>query len=190
MPYEIIDLKMLHEGWGRLLALRIRLPDGRIMNREIEDHGAAVGVLPYDPERRVAMLVRQFRAPVFHVARQPDVLEAPAGMLDEDDPAACAHREALEEVGLRLNVLEPAGAVWTMPGISTEFMHLFLAPYGAGDRTGAGGGVAGEHEVITVCEVALAELAAMVEDGRLSDLKTLALVQTLRLRRPDLFDGA
>jgi hypothetical protein len=27
----------------------------------------------------------------------------------------------------------------------------------------------------------------MADDGRLSDLKTLALVQTLRLRRPGLF---
>jgi nudix-type nucleoside diphosphatase (YffH/AdpP family) len=187
MAPELLDLKTLHEGWGRLLALRIRLPDGEIIKREVEDHGAAVCVLPYDPERRVAILVRQFRAAVFHASGAAEVLEAPAGMLDEDDPADCARREAFEEVGLTLTALEPAGAVWTMPGISTEFMHLYLAPYGPGDRTGAGGGVAGEHENITIVEMKLSDLAAMAERGDLLDLKTLALVQTLRLRRPGLF---
>jgi hypothetical protein len=77
-----------------------------------------------------------------------------------------------------------------MPGISTERMHLFLAPYGPGDRTGAGGGAAGEHENVTVSEMTLAALAAMVDRGELTDLKTFALVQTLRLRRPDLFRPA
>jgi len=187
MEPQLIDLKTLHEGWGRLLALRIRLPDGEVIKREVEDHGAAVCVLPYDPERRVAILVQQFRAAVFHASGEAEVLEAPAGMLDEDDPADCARREALEEVGLTLTTLEPAGAVWTMPGISTEFMHLYLAPYRPGDRTGAGGGVAGEHENITVAEMALSDLARMADRGELVDLKTLTLVQTLRLRRPDLF---
>ena len=187
MPHQIIDVKTLHEGWGRLLALRIRLSDGQVMKREVEDHGAAVCVLPYDPERRVALLVRQFRAPVFHAAGEPDLLEAPAGMLDEDDPADCARREALEEVGLTLGDLEPAGAVWTMPGISTEYMHLYLAAYGRGDRTADGGGLADENENITVVEMALSELAALADRGQLSDLKTLAVVQTLRLRRPHLF---
>ncbi len=187
MAPEIIDLKTLHEGWGRLLALRIRLPDGAVIKREVEDHGAAVCVLPYDPERRVALMVRQFRAAVFHASGHAEVLEAPAGMLDEDDPADCARREALEEVGLTLTALEPAGAVWTMPGISTEHMHLYLAPYGPGDRTGEGGGVTGEHENITASEMQLSDLAVMADGGELRDLKTLALVQTLRLRRPDLF---
>ena len=84
MAHEIIDLKTLHEGWSRLLALRIRLADGRVMKREVEDHGGAVGVLPYDPSRRVAMLVRQFRAAVFHAGGEAEVLEAPAGLLEED----------------------------------------------------------------------------------------------------------
>jgi nudix-type nucleoside diphosphatase (YffH/AdpP family) len=188
MP-TIIDEKVLYEGWGRLLALRIRLPDGQVIKREVEDHGNAICVLPYDPERRVAVLVRQFRAPAFYAADEPDMLEAPAGLLEEDDPTDCARREAMEEVGLALGTLEPAGAIWSMPGVSTEQMHLFLAPFAAGDRTGEGGGVAGEHENITVCEVTLADLAAMADDARLKDLKTLALVQTLRLRRPDLFAG-
>ncbi len=189
MPHEIVDLKIMHDGWSRLLTLRIRLPDGQVIKREVEDHGSAVSVLPYDPERRVAMLVRLFRAPAFYVDGQAEMLEAPAGLLEEDNPADCARREALEEVGLTLTSLEPAGGVWTMSGISTEYMHLFFAPYGPEARTHEGGGLAGENEHITVVEMKLSELAAMADEGRLSDLKTLALIQTLRLRRPELFAG-
>jgi hypothetical protein len=75
-----------------------------------------------------------------------------------------------------------------MPGISTERAHLFLAPYSAADRVEAGGGLKDEHEEIEVCELALDDLAAQADGGGVADLKLLVLVQTLRLRHPDLFD--
>jgi nudix-type nucleoside diphosphatase (YffH/AdpP family) len=187
MPYEIQAIRTAYEGWCRLLVATIRMPDGQTIKREIEEHGDAIAVLPYDPDRGVAMLVRQFRPPVFHAAGQAETLEAPAGLLDEDDPETCARREAFEEVGLRLSALAPVMTSWSMPGVSCERIHLFLAPYSAADRTGAGGGVEGEHENITPAEVALNELATLADSGRLPDMKTFALVQTLRLRHPHLF---
>ena len=187
MPYAITHVETLHAGWTKLLRATVRFPDGRLVRREVEDHGAAVTVLPYDPDRGVAMLISQFRTPPLHAAGEVTVLEAPAGLLDEGDPEVGARREALEETGLRLGGLEPVALVWTMPGISTERMHLFLAPYGEGDRVAAGGGVATENEAIEVVELPLADLARRADEGGLGDLKTLLLVQTLRLRRPDLF---
>jgi hypothetical protein len=73
------------------------------------------------------------------------------------------------------------------PGVSTERMDLYLAAYDEGDRTGSGGGLAEEHENITTIEMPLAELAALADSGKLNDAKSLLLVQTLRLKRPDLF---
>ncbi|ACA20274.1 NUDIX hydrolase [Methylobacterium sp. 4-46] len=186
----ITGTRVLYEGWARYLLAELRLPDGRTVTREVEDHGRAVAVLPYDPDRRTALLVRQFRAPVALTGAAEDLLEAPAGRLDEADPADCARREAFEEVGVHLAELEPLGRVHAMPGISTEVLDLYLAPYAAADRAGEGGGLAEEDEAITVVEVPLAGLARMADSGALPDLKTLVLVQTLRLRRPDLFaDG-
>jgi hypothetical protein len=93
----------------------------------------------------------------------------------------------MEEAGLALGALDFVGAPYAMPGVSTERIHLFLAAYGAADRTGEGGGVAGEHERIVVEEVPLADLWGRIERGEIADMKTLALVQALRLRRPALF---
>jgi nudix-type nucleoside diphosphatase (YffH/AdpP family) len=144
-------------------------------------------VLPYDAERRAALLVCQFRAPVLAAAGEVMLLEAIAGLTDGEAPDKAARREAIEETGVRLKALEAVGTVWTMPGLSTERMHLYLAPYTRIDRVGEGGGADGENENITVLELPLHELAAMADSGALADMKTLALVQTLRLKRPGLF---
>jgi nudix-type nucleoside diphosphatase (YffH/AdpP family) len=159
----------------------------RDVRREIEHHGDAVAVLPFDPDRRVAMLVRQLRAPVLHAAGRASVLEAPAGILDEPEPETCARREAFEEVGLQLRELTRVATAWTMPGISTERMHFFLAAYSSAARIGPGGGLASENEDTEPVEVALGDLAGMIEDGGLEDAKTILLAYALRLRRPDLF---
>ncbi len=189
MDYAIIRLDPKHEGWSDFFIATVRTPDGEEIRRELEDHGEAVGVLPYDPVRRVAMMVLQFRTPVLHAAGRQDRLESPAGLLDGPDPEEDARREADEEVGLRLRELEKVSTVWSMPGISTERIHLFLAAYGEADAEGEGGGLAEEHEDIDKLELPLSELARMADDGRLDDLKSLLLVQTLRLRRPELFTG-
>jgi nudix-type nucleoside diphosphatase (YffH/AdpP family) len=189
MAYAIIRLDLKHEGWSNLFIATVRTPEGEEIRREIEDHGEAVGILPYDPVRRVAMMVRQFRTPVLHAAGRQDLLEIPAGLLDGTDPEEDAKREAIEEVGLRLRALEKVSTVWSMPGVSTERIHLFLATYDESDAEGEGGGLAEEHEAITKVELPLPELARMADDGRLDDVKSLLLVQTLRLRRPELFTG-
>jgi nudix-type nucleoside diphosphatase (YffH/AdpP family) len=187
MAIQITHMETLHEGFAKFLVATVRLGDGRTVRREIEDHGRAVAVLPYDPDRRTAILVRQFRAPVFYCAKMEDTLEAIAGRVESSDPAECARREAFEEAGLQLGPLDHVARVWTMPGISTEQMDLYLAAYRETDRVADGGGLAEEHEEITVVEMPLAQLAAMADSGRLTDMKAFALVQTLRLRRPDLF---
>jgi nudix-type nucleoside diphosphatase (YffH/AdpP family) len=182
---EITHIETIHSGWATILIATVRLADGRTFRREIEDHGAAACVLPYDPERRTAVLVRQFRVPVYYAAREPHTLEAIAGIVEEADPAKTARREAREEAGLELGAIEPVGEGWTMPGVSTERMHLYLATYRDRAREGRGG--VDEDEDITAVELGLNELARLAETGKLVDIKTLVLVQTLRLRRPQLF---
>jgi nudix-type nucleoside diphosphatase (YffH/AdpP family) len=188
--YKINQVETVYEGWRKLLKLTVQMPDGRTMVREILNSADAAAVLPYDRQARRVILVRQFRAPVMHVEGRQDFLEAVAGLLDEDEPEACARREAMEEAGLRVQTLEPVGKAWSAPGITTERLHLFLAPYTAADRVEEGGGLAGEHEDIEVLEIGFDELIGMLQQGAIADMKTLILIQALQLRHPDLFGKA
>ncbi|MBS0412400.1 MAG: NUDIX hydrolase [Proteobacteria bacterium] len=185
---EIASTRLAYDGYIKLRVVTLREEDGALHDREVEDHGRSACVLPYDPARRVALMVSLPRAPLL-LARDPEtLLEAPAGMIEGDDsPDDTILREAREEAGLALKRLEPVAHVWCSPGVSAERSHLFLAPYGLADRVGEGGGLAEEHENITVVELALGDLWRRAEAGEIRDLKTLALVLALKARRPELF---
>lgn len=187
MTARIRDVQKIYAGWSAFSVVNVELRDGSCIRREIEHHGNAVAVLPYDPQRRVATLVRQLRAPLLHTAGLQDLLEVPAGILEGDDPEVCARREVMEETGLQLGLLEHVARVWSMPGISTERIDLFLAPYDSAGKVGDGGGVAEENENIIVVELALDELAGMMRRGTLIDLKSLTLVLALQARHTHLF---
>jgi nudix-type nucleoside diphosphatase (YffH/AdpP family) len=155
MPPQILSTRSLYDGWTTLRLVEIRLESGDVIEREVEDHGNAVAVLPIDPVRRTALLARLLRAPALVSGGRIALLECPAGMVEEADPAQTARREAYEEVGLRLQYLERVGRGLTSPGISTEMMDLYLAPYASVDRVNAGGGLATEREHIEVAELSL-----------------------------------
>ena len=171
----------LYSGWSTSRRVHFRLPDGTALSREGETHGEAAVVLPYAPDRRTALLVRQPRASVILAGEAP-LLAAPAGGLASADPAEGARREAMEECGVRLGALEPVGAFWSMPAVSTERLHLFLARYGVSDRVGDGGGLAEEDENIEVLEASLDALFDQERRGAIPDLKTAYLLAVLRER--------
>lgn len=187
MKIEITNVDTKYDGWARFLVVCVRLPNGGLVRREIEDHGAVVAVLAYDPERKTAILVQQFRAPVFFSCGREHTLEAIAGIQEDVDTITTARREALEEAGVDLRSLEHIATAWTMPGMSTEQITLYLATYQHTDRIKAGGGLPAEHENTSVVEIELAKLGELMESGQIADMKTLVLTQALKLRHPSLF---
>lgn len=188
MTQTILRLAAVYQGWLKVLKATVRTDEGEEVTREIIERPDAVAVLPYDPGRRTAVVIRLPRIPVLHAAGQALLMEAPAGLVDEgEDPVDAVRREAEEECGLKLGTVEPLGRLFSTPGMTTERIGLYLAPYSQTDRTGKGGGVEGEHEEIEVLELPLAELAEQADGGRIEDMKTYALVQALRVRRPELF---
>lgn len=187
MGVELRRVETAWQGYLTVLVATFSGPDGGTFRREIEHHGRAACVLPYDPERKTALMVNLPRAPVIWAGGPPELLEAPAGMVENEDPEDTAIREAMEECGVVLHRLEPVGSPFSTPGVSSERIDLFLAPYTAADRTAQGGGIEAENEHITVEEVPLSLLWTWVEQRRIEDLKSLALILALRVRRPDLF---
>jgi len=184
---QILGRTVAYRGYLTVAKLQIRLADGAVVAREVEAHGDAAAVLPYDVDRRCALLVRLFRAPVFSAIGEEAVEEACAGMIGLESDEAAARREAAEELGVSLGRLERVARIWSSPGVSTERQTLFLAAYVAADRHGTGGGIAAEHEDITVVERPLEQLALDLDQGRLVDGKLITLVFALRSRRPELF---
>lgn len=187
MQAQIVSRRVLHSGYLTVRQMQFRLADGSVVAREIESHGDAAAVLPYDAVRCCALVVKLFRAPVFTVTGEESIIEACAGMVEQETPDTTARREAAEELGVELEHVEAVARIWSSPGVSTERQSLFLAQYTPADRKGRGGGVAGEHEGITVVERSLTALAAELDCGAMVDGKLITLILALQLRRPDLF---
>jgi nudix-type nucleoside diphosphatase (YffH/AdpP family) len=188
MTPRILTRDTVYSGYMTVEKLRLRLADGAESVREVESHGDAVAVLPYDAQARTALLVRLFRVPAWLLDGQEQLEEACAGMIDAGEtPQQSVRREAMEELGLELGALELVARAWPSPGVSSERVWLFLAPYSPADLRGPGGGVASENEGITVVERSLAALATAAEAGGIADLKLLALLLALKARRPQLF---
>jgi len=186
MTAQIIDRQPIYDRWSKVTEALLRLPNGAVETRIVEDHGCAAAILLYNPERRVALLVTQPRAPVLECGEAP-VLEVVAGRAEHGSDEATAKAEALEEAGVMVRDVQLVATAWSLPAVSTERISLFLAEYQDRDRIGLGGGAATENECIEVVEIALTDLWAIMERGHLVDAKTLTLVQALKIRRPDLF---
>jgi nudix-type nucleoside diphosphatase (YffH/AdpP family) len=176
---RVIAERTLANERFRLTRTRVEIEEAdgarRVLDHEIYHHGPAAAVLLYDPARRVVTLVRQFRLAAYLADGTSETLEACAGMLDGDDPETCARREASEETGVRIAAARHAFDAFTSPGGVTEKISCFVAPYGAADRIGAGGGVdADEH--IEVVEIGYEQTEAMIAAGVIRDAKTIALI--------------
>ena len=176
---RIIDEKVLSKGRFDLTRTDIEVveDDGavRSLSHEVYRHGKAAAILLYDPERSVVTLVRQFRAGAYLSDSALATIEVCAGMLDGDEPEACAVREAQEETGIRVAKAAHAFDAYMSPGGMTEKIACFVAAYGPGDRDGEGGGV-DEDEHIEVLEVPFGRALAMIERGEIADAKTIALL--------------
>jgi nudix-type nucleoside diphosphatase (YffH/AdpP family) len=185
MP-RIVERRSVFKGWNRLDVVSVEATDRagalRRHEREVIDHGDASVVLTVDHERRVALLVRQWRAPLIKDGADPFLLEVCAGIIDPGENAEqAARREAEEEIGLKVRKMRSVGNVVPSAGTLTERMHLFIADVVPGDRTAKGGGNPNEGEDIEVIEVPLAELFDKARRGEIDDAKTLILVQRLMI---------
>ncbi|MDR6169703.1 NUDIX domain-containing protein [Curtobacterium sp. SORGH_AS_0776] len=182
------DVEVVSDGWHvlRRTTLDVRRRDGRWdrQQRETYDRGNGAAVLPHGPERDTVLLTRQFRWPAY-VNGHPDgmLVEAAAGLLDEDDPETAVRREAAEELGIRLGSLTKVFDAFMSPGSVTERVHGYVGAYTPADLVHAGGGLEDEGEDIEVLELPLDEALAMVADGRIADGKTIMLLQWVALQR-------
>lgn len=187
---RLVEKKHSFKGWNDLYQLSIDYTqsDGSSVRieREVIDHGSAVASLLYDPARDIVVLVRQFRAASYYLGHDPFVLEAPAGLLDGNEPEEAVRREALEETGYRIEKLVPVFSMMGSPGSLSEEVHLFVGLIDLSSRIGLGGGLEEEHEDIEVVEMPFADAYSMMASGKIPDAKTVILLQWLKLNHANL----
>ncbi|MGA1835963.1 NUDIX domain-containing protein [Herbiconiux sp. 11R-BC] len=185
---RVTDVQLLTSNWyiTRTTRFEFQHSDGHgsTEERETYDRGNGATILLYDAGRRTVLLIRQFRYPAY-VNGHPDgmLLEAPAGLLDEDDPETAIRREAREETGFAVGEVSHVFDAYMSPGSITEKLFFFAAPYDRAVRADAGGGLAEEGEDIELVELGIDE--ALTRIGRdIIDAKTIMLLQWAVLGGP------
>src|SRR6202045_4417662 len=121
--------------------------------RETFDRGNAATLLPYNLAKRTVVLVRQFRYPAYVNGYDDLLIEAAAGLLDNETPEVRIRAEAEEETGYRLGEIRKVFEAFMSPGAVTEKLHFFVAEYDPSMRIGSGGVIASEGEDIEVLEL-------------------------------------
>ena len=178
---RVKDVRLLSDNWYTLktTTLEWQRADGewQTQHRETYDRGNGATLLPYNRARRTVMLVKQFRYPAYVNGCDDLLIEAAAGLLDNESPETRIRTEAEEEIGYRLRDIRKIFEAYMSPGSVTEKLHFFVAEYQPDMKIGAGGGNPDEGEDIEVLELAIDEALAMISDGRIMDAKTIMLLQ-------------
>ncbi len=181
-----LSAEVLSDDWSVLTKYTFELKrrDGSWEQqvRQTYDRGHAAVILPYDPRRGTVLLVQQFRMPVFLQGHREPLIEACAGLLDDNDPETCIRLETEQELGYRLGEVRKVYDVYMSPGSVTEKLSFFVAEYSPDDRVSEGGGDKHEGEDIEVLEMPLSEAMALVENGGIIDAKTVMLIQHALLK--------
>ena len=186
---EVLSQTPLYEGYFRLDQFRLRhqLYDGAIsavMDRLVFERGDTVAVLLYDGDRDTVLLVEQFRFPAHLRGDGGWLLEIIAGIVAGEDRGDVAHRELMEETGVRIDELVYLMDFYPSPGACTERIALYLGYLGQGERAGAGGGV-DEEEDIRLVELRFQDAWHMVQSNQIRDAKTIIALQFLAIQRMD-----
>jgi nudix-type nucleoside diphosphatase (YffH/AdpP family) len=178
---RVRETTVLSDNWYVLKKTRFsfRLSDGswQEQTRETYDRGNGAVILLYDPKRRTIVLVKQFRYPAFVNGYDELLIEAPAGLLDDRDPAVAIRAEVSEETGFEISNPRLVFEAFMSPGSVTEKLFFFIAEYAPGDRKAAGGGKLEEGEDIEVMEISIDQALDMMARGEICDAKTIMLVQ-------------
>jgi ADP-ribose pyrophosphatase len=153
---------------GRVIRVEresVTLDNGRTTLIEAVRHRGSVVILA-QPDPGSVVLIRQYR-PV--IGRW--IWELPAGSLDEgESPDTAVVRECEEEIGLTPHTVKRLASWYPTPGFCDEIMHFYLCT----NLTVPTGPVTqDEDEQIEPATVSLAELRAMIDDGRVVDMKTV-----------------
>ena len=183
-----IEKTLLSDNWYTLnkYAFDYQKPSGEWQRQEREayDRGNGSTILLYNTQRSSVILTRQFRLPTFVNGNADGMLvEACAGLLDQDNAEDCIKKEAEEETGYRVEKVKKIFEAYMSPGSVTEILYFFVAEYSDAMKVSDGGGLEHEQENIEVLELDFNDAYAMIDSGKIMDGKTIMLLQYAKLNQ-------
>lgn len=150
--------------------------------REAYDRGNGATILLYNTSNQTVILTRQFRMPTYLNGNETGMMiEACAGLLDQDNAEDCIKRETEEETGYQVKAVRKIFEVYMSPGSVTEIVHFFVGEYTKDMKVNDGGGVADEQENIDVLEFPFQQAYDMIASGEIKDAKTIMLLQYAKI---------
>ena len=156
-------------------------------SREAYDRGNGAVVLLYNNQQKTVILTRQFRMPTYLNKNEDGMMiEACAGLLDENDPTTAILKEIEEETGYKVDKATKIFESYMSPGSVTEILHFFIAEYSKKQKVSEGGGAADETENIEVLEYQFEEAINLMKTGAIKDAKTIMLLQYAQINLVDL----
>lgn len=154
---------------GRILSLRVddvELPNTVKTKREVVEHKDAAALLAVD-DYGLLLFVSQYRYAV-----GAELLEIPAGLVDEgEDAMTAAIRELQEECGYKPGNIVKICTFFPSPGFSTEKLHLYFASNLTASKLPAD-----NDENIETVRLSLSEAEEKIKNGEIVDAKTIAAV--------------
>ena len=185
---NILNTEILSDNWYVLkkITYEYTKKDGSVQTqtREAYDRGNGATILLYNTEKRTVILTRQFRLPTYINGNKNGMLiEACAGLLDQDNPEDCIRRETEEETGYKIRDVRKVFEAYMSPGSVTEILYFFIAAYSKEMKVTEGGGIEHEQENIEVLEIDINNAMSMIETGEIKDGKTIMLLQYIKLNQ-------
>lgn len=183
----LLNTEILSDNWYTLnkVTYSVLKKNGttEIQSREAYDRGNGAVILLYNTTSNTVILTRQFRLPTYINGNPTGMLiEACAGLLDNDNPEDCIKRETEEETGYKISKVEKVFEAYMSPGSVTEILYFFIAEYSHEMKVNDGGGLEEEGENIEVLELPFEESLKMIDTGEIKDAKTIMLLQRLRIK--------
>lgn len=184
---SIEKTEILSDNWYTLkkVTFNIKKQNGETetQSREAYDRGNGAVILLYNISLKKVILTRQFRLPTYINGNTDGMLiEACAGLLDDNNPEDCIRKETEEETGYKISKVEKIFEAYMSPGSVTEILYFFIAEYSDEMKINKGGGLEEEGENIEVLELDFNKTLSMIDKGEIKDAKTIMLLQHLRLK--------